>query len=151
MFAWRQKLYEALDVMDETEGDDARLSPDLDELEALAVLVRHHVPPEQVDELGDLVELPGGEVLYHRFLVLSVSPPSEDHGTFEQHGHEVPPGRDVRFLTTLRDYASKGDSERLWYYADGELRSRGPKGDIVVEIDDPGVYVDELSAALLED
>ena len=51
----------------------------------------------------------------------------------------------------LRDYAKKGDAERFWYYADGELHSASTAGgDPVVEISDVGVYVDALNDALLE-
>lgn len=149
---WRKKLYEALDV-DNTAGDEAFLASlgPIDELEELAALVRHHMPPEQLEEVGDLVEAPGGEQLYHRLLVLSVAPPTEDHGTFEAAGAKKPPGRDVRYLTMLRDYAKKGDAERLWYYADGELRSVSTSsGDPVVEIDDVAAYVAALNDALLE-
>ncbi|MFT5355175.1 MAG: hypothetical protein ACI9KE_002391 [Polyangiales bacterium] len=149
---WRNKLYEALDV-DNTAGDDAFLASlgPIDELEALAALVRHHMPPEQLEEVGDLVEVPGGERLYHRLLVLSVAPPTEDHGTFEAAGVAKPPGRDVRYLTMLRDYAKKGDAERYWYYGDGELRSCSTTGgDPVVEIDDVEAYVTALNEALLE-
>ncbi len=149
---WQGKLYEALDV--DGSEDDAYLAPfgSLDTLETLAVLVRRHMPPEQLEEVGDLVTMPGGERLYHRLLVLSVAPPTEDHGTFEVAGIKPPPGRDVRYLTTLRDYAVRGEAERIWYYADGELRSIASSegASPVVEIADVGAYVKALADALLE-
>ncbi|MEM6960077.1 MAG: hypothetical protein AAF645_30650 [Myxococcota bacterium] len=151
---WRSQLHEALDVEDSPEHTSFAASlRDFDELERLALIVRRLVPPEQVDEVGDLVEMPGGERLYHRLLVLSVTPPSEDHGTFEAAGVAKPKGRDVRYLTTLRDYAAKGETERFWFFKDGELWSAPMHGDgtPVVEIDDVPAFVRALADALIED
>lgn len=155
---WRPKLYEALDVED-VDGDDLYLESldgfhDYSELEVLSALVVRHMPPEDLEEVGDLVTLPNGEILYHRLLVLSAAPPIRDNGSFDAAGVERPgDGDDVRYLMTLRDYATKGSAERLWYFADGKLMSLAMRAGAapVEEIGNVTEYVDALAEALLEE
>ena len=150
---WLEKLYEILDVDDDaTRSDEAFLGalPSASPLEQLSRLFHRHLPPESIDDFGELLESKGGEVLYHRLLVLSTVDLQADRpwpsdsagpGSFSQ----------ARFLSRQRDYAKKGEYDREWFFADGKLLSRGSDGSTVIEIENVDAFVDAIGDRMLED
>ena len=150
---WLERLYEILDVEEAAvAGDSAFLEAQAGrtELEILSLLLHRHLPPESIEDFGELVESKGGGVLYHRLLVLATvdlqrerpwPPDSEGPGSFQH----------ARFLTRQRDYAKKGEHDRDWFYSEGKLLSRGDDGSTVIEIENVAAFVEALADRVLED
>ncbi|MBO6940811.1 MAG: hypothetical protein JJ863_37900 [Deltaproteobacteria bacterium] len=150
---WLERLYEILDVDDDKVAGDAGFLAGLEgksEVEILSALLHRHLPPESIDDFGDLVESKGGGVLYHRLLVLATVElgadrpwPADSDGPGSFDG--------ARFLTRQRDYAKKGEHDRDWFFADGKLLSRGDDGSTVIEMENVGAYVETLADRVLDD
>ena len=150
---WLDRVYEILDVDDTASAADAAFLAShagRTELELLSLLFHRHLPPESIDDFGELVESKGGGGLYHRLLVLATVeigtdrpwPVSSDGpGSFAN----------ARFLTRQRDYAKKGEHDRDWFYSEGKLLSRGAGGSTVIEVEDVGSFVEALAERVLED
>lgn len=149
---WLERLYEILDVDDAKAAGDAGFLAALEgksEVEILSALFHRHLPPESIDDFGDLVESKGGGVLYHRLLVLATvelgaqrpwPADSDGPGSFDK----------ARFLTRQRDYAKKGEHDRDWFYSDGKLLSRGDDGSTVIELENVGAYIEALADRVLD-
>tara|TARA_B100001750_G_scaffold241908_1_gene254334 strand:- start:4530 stop:5078 length:549 start_codon:yes stop_codon:yes gene_type:complete len=150
---WLERVYEILDVDDVAiAGDPAFLEAHAarTELEILSLLFHRHLPPESIDDFGELVESKGGGGLYHRLLVLATVEldrerpwPADSDGPGSFTG--------ARFLTRQRDYAKKGENDRDWFYSDGKLLSRAVGGSTVIEIEDVAAFVEALAERVLED
>jgi hypothetical protein len=150
---WLERLYEILDVDDSTIAGDRGFLEALtgkSEVEILSALLHRHLPPESIDDFGDLVESKGGGVLYHRLLVLATveldrerpwPADSDGPGSFAK----------ARYLTRQRDYAKKGEHDRDWFYSEGKLLSRGDDGSTVVELENVGAYVEALADRVLDE
>lgn len=149
---WLERLYEILDVDDSKIAGDKGFLDSLEgksEVEILSALLHRHLPPESIDDFGDLVESKGGGVLYHRLLVLATVELGKDRpwpadsdgpGSFAK----------ARYLTRQRDYAKKGEHDRDWFYSDGKLLSRGDDGSTVIEVENVGAYIEALADRVLD-
>ncbi|MBX3251853.1 MAG: hypothetical protein KF901_32035 [Myxococcales bacterium] len=153
---WLDTLYQVLDTDFEEPPERLTLpqilakTRGLGELEILSWLLVEEMGPEGLESFEPLIDRPGGEQLYHGVLVLTQAPLYLDHGTFEQAGVTPPPDAPrARFLVRLRDYATRGETDRVWFFVDGVVRSVDERGKVTREVDDAGTFVRALASALL--
>lgn len=145
-FGWLAVLRGVFEIEDEGVPDALRK---LDGVSALGWVLSVEIGTEQLEELEDLVDAPGGERLYHAAVALTTAPPHAATQTFSDAGHTAPAGhKNARFLIKLRDYAAKGEKDRLWFFDDGKVYSIGAKGKVVREVEDPDTFARALAAAL---
>lgn len=153
---WLEVLYQVLDTDFEepperrTESEVLAETRWMDELSVLSWLLVEEMGPEGLESFEDLVDRPGGERLYHATLVLTQAPLYLDHGTFEQAGLPVPDGHEgARFLVRLRDYATRGETDRVWFVSHGRLHSVDSRGRVTREVDEAETFVKALASAML--
>jgi hypothetical protein len=153
---WLEVLYQVLDT-DFEEPPERRSETEvlaetrgMSDLAILSWLLVEEMGPEGLESFEDLVDRPGGERLYHATLVLTQAPLYLDHGSFADAGVPEPEGQPgARFLVRLRDYATRGETDRVWFVAQGKLHSADSRGRVTREVDDAGTFVRALSAAML--
>ncbi|MEM9067428.1 MAG: hypothetical protein AAGE52_02950 [Myxococcota bacterium] len=155
-FPWLSALYEVLDT-DFEEPPDRRSADEIaphvasmTPIEALAWVLVHEMGGDDLQVFEPLVDRPGGERLYHGALALTQAPPYLDHGSFADAKVTAPEGRGkARFLIRMRDYAAKGERDRVWFMDQNVLYSVSDAGKITKEVDDPETFVHALRSALL--
>ena len=154
--AWLDTLYEVLDTdydepPERTPEEEVReKTSGMGDLDRLAWVLVEEMGPDGIEALAPLVDRPGGERLFHAALARVTAPPYLSHGSFEQAGVTAPTEpADARFLTKMRDYAIKGETDRVWFFAQEKLWSMSEKGKVAREVDDAGTFVKALGAALL--
>jgi hypothetical protein len=153
---WLEVLYQVLDT-DFEEPPDRRTESEvlaetrgMDELAILSWLLVEEMGPEGLESFEDLVDRPGGERLYHATLVLTQAPLYLDHGSFQDAGVSAPEGHpNARFLVRLRDYATRGETDRVWFVSQHKLHSVDSRGRVTREVDDAETFVKALSSAML--
>ncbi|MCB9631065.1 MAG: hypothetical protein H6721_02810 [Sandaracinus sp.] len=153
---WLEVLYQVLDTDFEepperrTETEVLAETKGMSDLAILSWVFVEEMGPEGLESFEDLVDRPGGERLYHATLVLTQAPLYLDHGGFDQAGMPKPEGHpNARFLVRLRDYATRGETDRVWFTTDGRLHSVDSRGRVTREVDDAETFVKALAAAML--
>jgi hypothetical protein len=143
---WLRVLREVFE-RDDTGVPDALRS--MTGVEALGWVLSVEFGPSSLEKLQPLVDTPGGERIYHAAVALTQAPPHASKRTFEEAGETAPTGHQAaRYLTRLRDYATKGEKDRHWFYQDGKLYSVDRRGRVAREIDDADTFARALAAAL---